>query len=132
LALLTKASKEYDYDLNLETIAKIWRGGCIIRSVALEDFRQAYAKNGELKNILLDGIAKTLNENQSSLRTTVQFAVQGIPIAGLMNSLAYFDAYRSENLPTSLIQAQRDYFRAHTYERIDIKGIFHTGGMTKF
>jgi 6-phosphogluconate dehydrogenase len=128
LALLTKASKEYDYDLNLETIAKIWRGGCIIRSVALEDFRQAYAKNGELKNILLDdGIAKTLNENQSSLRTTVQFAVQkGIPIAGLMNSLAYFDAYRSENLPTSLIQAQRDYFGAHTYERIDIKGIFHT------
>jgi 6-phosphogluconate dehydrogenase len=82
LALLTKASKEYDYDLNLETIAKIWRGGCIIRSVALEDFRQAYAKNGELKNILLDdGIAKTLNENQSSLRTTVQFAVQkGYPL----------------------------------------------------
>jgi 6-phosphogluconate dehydrogenase len=128
LALLTKASKEYDYDLNLETIAKIWRGGCIIRSVVLEDFRQAYAKNGQLKNILLDdSIAKTLNENQSSLRTTVQFAVQkGIPIAGLMNSLAYFDAYRSENLPTSLIQAQRDYFGAHTYERIDIKGIFHT------
>jgi 6-phosphogluconate dehydrogenase len=128
LALLTKASKEYDYDLNLETIAKIWRGGCIIRSVVLEDFRQAYAKNGELKNILLDdNIAKTLNENQSSLRTTVQFAVQkGIPIAGLMNSLAYFDAYRSENLPTSLIQAQRDYFGAHTYERIDTKGIFHT------
>jgi 6-phosphogluconate dehydrogenase len=128
LALLTKASQEYNYDLNLETITKIWRGGCIIRSVVLEDFRQAYAKNGELKNILLDDtIAKAINENQSSIRSTVQFAVQkGIPIAGLMNSLAYFDAYRSEKLPTSLIQAQRDYFGAHTYERIDTTGIFHT------
>jgi 6-phosphogluconate dehydrogenase len=128
LALLTKASQEYSYDLNLETISKIWRGGCIIRSVVLEDFRQAYAKNGKLKNILLDdSIAKAINENQSSIRSTVQFAVQkGIPIAGLMNSLAYFDAYRSEKLPTSLIQAQRDYFGAHTYERIDTSGIFHT------
>lgn len=128
LALLTKASQEYNYDLNLETIAKIWRGGCIIRSAVLEDFRQAYAKNGELKNILLDDtIAKAINENQSSIRSTVQFAVQkGIPIAGLMNSLAYFDAYRSEKLPTNLIQAQRDYFGAHTYERIDTNGIFHT------
>ncbi|MFV8393258.1 NADP-dependent phosphogluconate dehydrogenase [Flavobacterium sp. LB2P6] len=128
LALLTKASQEYNYNLNLETIAKIWRGGCIIRSVALEDFRQAYAKNGELKNILLDDtIAKAINQNQSSIRSTVQFAVQkGIPIAGLMNSLAYFDAYRSETLPTNLIQAQRDYFGAHTYERIDTNGTFHT------
>lgn len=128
LALLTKASKEYNYDLNLETIAKIWRGGCIIRSTLLEDFRQAYAKNGELKNILLDdSIAKTLTENQSKIRSTVQFAVQkGIPIAGLMNSLAYFDAYRSEKLPTNLIQALRDYFGAHTYERTDTNGIFHT------
>ena len=128
LALLTKASKEYSYELNLETIAKIWRGGCIIRSVALEDFRQAYAKNSNLKNLLLDDtIAKILNDKQSSLRATVQFAIQkGIPIAGLMNSLAYFDAYRSEKLPTNLIQAQRDYFGAHTYERIDTNGIFHT------
>jgi 6-phosphogluconate dehydrogenase len=128
LALLTKASKEYNYELNLETIAKIWRGGCIIKSTLLEDFRQAYAKNGKLKNILLDdSIAKTLIENQSNIRSTVQFAVQkGIPIAGLMNSLAYFDAYRSEKLPTNLIQALRDYFGAHTYERTDTNGIFHT------
>ncbi|RTY88814.1 NADP-dependent phosphogluconate dehydrogenase [Flavobacterium sp. RSP15] len=128
LALLTKASEEYNYELNLETIAKIWRGGCIIRSTVLEDFRKAYAKNGKLKNILLDdSIAKTLNENQSNIRSTVQFAVQkGIPIAGLMNSLAYFDAYRSEKLPTNLIQALRDYFGAHTYERTDTNGIFHT------
>lgn len=128
LALLTKASEEYNYELNLETIAKIWRGGCIIRSTVLGDFRKAYAKNGKLKNILLDdSIAKTLNENQSNIRSTVQFAVQkGIPIAGLMNSLAYFDAYRSEKLPTNLIQALRDYFGAHTYERTDTNGIFHT------
>jgi len=128
LALLTKASAEYNYELNLETIAKIWRGGCIIRAVALEDFRQAYAKNGDLQNILLDDtIAATLNEKQSNIRNTVQFAVQkGIPIAGLMNSLAYFDAYRSEKLPTNLIQALRDYFGAHTYERTDTNGTFHT------
>ncbi|MGO4906536.1 NADP-dependent phosphogluconate dehydrogenase [Flavobacterium sp. W20_MBD1_R3] len=128
LALLTKASTEYKYELNLETIAKIWRGGCIIRSVVLEDFRQAYAKNRDLKNILLDDtIASTLIENQSNIRNTVQFSVQkGIPIAGLMNSLAYFDAYRSEKLPTNLIQALRDYFGAHTYERTDTNGTFHT------
>lgn len=128
LALLTTASKEYNYDLNLETVSKIWRGGCIIRATVLEDFRQAYAKNRDLKNILLDDtIATELNDNQSSIRNTIQFAVKkGIPIAGLMNSLAYFDAYRSENLPTNIIQAQRDYFGAHTYERIDALGIFHT------
>lgn len=128
LALLTTASKEYNYDLNLETVSKIWRGGCIIRATVLEDFRQAYAKNRDLKNILLDDtIATELNNNQSSIRNTIQFAVKkGIPIAGLMNSLAYFDAYRSENLPTNIIQAQRDYFGAHTYERIDALGIFHT------
>lgn len=128
LALLTKASKEYNYDLNLETVTKIWRGGCIIRAAVLEDFRLAYAENPELQNILLDdNIAATLNDNQNSIRSTILFAVQkGIPIAGIMNSLAYFDAYRSENLPTNIIQAQRDYFGAHTYERIDALGIFHT------
>lgn len=128
LALLTKASAEYNYELNLETVTKIWRGGCIIRAAVLEDFRLAYAQNLGLQNILLDeSIAKTLNDNQNSIRSTIQAAVQkGIPIAGLMNSLAYFDAYRSELLPTNLIQAQRDYFGAHTYERTDAQGIFHT------
>ena len=128
LALLTKASAEYNYELNLETVTKIWRGGCIIRAAVLQDFRLAYAQNPGLQNILLDeSIAKTLNENQNSIRSTIQDAVQkGIPIAGLMNSLAYFDAYRSELLPTNLIQAQRDYFGAHTYERTDAQGIFHT------
>ena len=128
LAQLHTASKEYNYGLNLETVAKIWRGGCIIRANILEDFRKAYVINADLPNLLLDsGIASKLTENQAGIRTVIQFAVQkGLPVAGLMNSLAYFDAYRSENLPTNLIQAQRDYFGAHTYERIDTEGVFHT------
>ena len=128
LAQLHTASKEYNYGLNLETVAKIWRGGCIIRANALEDFRKAFAAKADLPNLLLDaGIASKLTENQAGIRTVIQFAVQkGLPVAGLMNSLAYFDAYRSENLPTNLIQAQRDYFGAHTYERIDTTGVFHT------
>lgn len=128
LALLTKASSEYNYNLNLETVTKIWRGGCIIRAAVLENFRLAYAESPSLQNILLDdNIAVELNDNQNSIRNTIKAAVQkGIPIAGLMNSLAYFDSYRSEQLPTNLIQAQRDYFGAHTYERTDALGIFHT------
>lgn len=128
LAQLNTASKEYNYGLNLETVAKIWRGGCIIRANALEDFRKAFAAKADLPNLLLDnGIASKLSENQAGIRAVIQFAVQkGLPVAGLMNSLAYFDAYRSENLPTNLIQAQRDYFGAHTYERIDATGVFHT------
>ena len=128
LAQLHTASKEYNYGLNLETVAKIWRGGCIIRATILEDFRKAYVAKTDLPNLLLDsGIASKLTDNQSGMRSVIQFAVQkGLPVAGLMNSLAYFDAYRSENLPTNLIQAQRDYFGAHTYERIDKEGVFHT------
>jgi len=128
LAQLHTASKEYNYGLNLETVAKIWRGGCIIRANILEDFRKAYVAKTDLPNLLLDaGIASKLTENQEGMRAVIQFAVQkGLPVAGLMNSLAYFDAYRSENLPTNLIQAQRDYFGAHTYERIDTTGVFHT------
>ena len=128
LAQLHTASKEYNYGLNLETVAKIWRGGCIIRANILEDFRKAYVTKSDLPNLLLDaGIASKLTDNQTGMRAVIQFAVQkGLPVAGLMNSLAYFDAYRSENLPTNLIQAQRDYFGAHTYERIDATGVFHT------
>lgn len=128
LAQLYTASKEYNYGLNLETVAKIWRGGCIIRATILEDFRKAFVNKADLPNLLLDsGIASKLTENQNGMRTVVQFAVQnGLPAAGLMNSLAYFDAYRSASLPTNLIQAQRDYFGAHTYERTDKEGVFHT------
>ncbi|MEN2403141.1 NADP-dependent phosphogluconate dehydrogenase [Flavobacterium sp. MC2016-06] len=128
LSMLKTASKEYNYELDLQTITKIWRGGCIIRADALEDFRKAFAADPNLPNILLDSdIASKVNERQTGIRDIIQFAVQkGLPSAALMNSLAYFDAYRSENLPTNLIQAQRDYFGAHTYERIDTSGIFHT------
>lgn len=128
LAQLRTASKEYNYELNLETVTKIWRGGCIIRADVLEDFRKAFATNPNLANILLDtDIAAKFNETQAGIREVIQFAIQkGLPVAGLMNSLAYFDAYRSENLPTNLIQAQRDYFGAHTYERTDLPGTFHT------
>lgn len=125
---LRVASETYDYGLNLEVVTKIWRGGCIIRAAALEDFRVAYDRNPALKNILLDAtIGSKLVELQSSIREIVKHAVdKGIPTSALMNALAYFDAYRSENLPTNLIQAQRDYFGAHTYERIDREGVFHT------
>ena len=128
LAQLHTASKEYNYGLNLETVAKIWRGGCIIRATILEDFRKAYVAKSDLPNLLLDsGIASKLTQNQAGMRAVIQFAVQkGLPVSGLMNSLSYFDAYRSANLPTNLIQAQRDYFGAHTYERIDKEGVFHT------
>jgi 6-phosphogluconate dehydrogenase len=128
LAQLTIASKAYNYGLNLEQVAKIWRGGCIIRAVVLEDFRQAYVRNPELANILLDAqIGEQLVSKQAHIRTIIKLAVdKGIPVAAFMNSLAYFDAYRSERMPTNLIQAQRDYFGAHTYERIDREGTFHT------
>jgi len=128
LAQLTIASKAYNYGLNLEQVAKIWRGGCIIRAVVLEDFRQAYVRNPELPNILLDAqIGEKLVGKQEAIRSVIKLAVdKGIPAAAFMNSLAYFDAYRTDRLPTNLIQAQRDYFGAHTYERTDREGTFHT------
>jgi len=128
LAQLTIASKAYNYGLNLEQVAKIWRGGCIIRASVLEDFRQAYSRNPELLNILLDEqIGGKVLAKQTAVRTVIKLAVdKGIPVAAFMNSLAYFDAYRSERMATNLIQAQRDYFGAHTYERIDREGTFHT------
>ncbi|WCT14801.1 NADP-dependent phosphogluconate dehydrogenase [Mucilaginibacter jinjuensis] len=128
LAQLHIASKEYNYGLNLEEVAKIWRGGCIIRALCLEDFRKAFARNADLPNILLDAeIGKSLVDTQEAARKFVKLAVdKGIPVPAFMTALAYFDAYRSERMATNLIQAQRDYFGAHTYERIDKTGTFHT------
>lgn len=122
------ASKAYQYGLVLEEVARIWRGGCIIRAACLEDFRQAYSKNQNLSNLMLDSeIGKQLVDRQEDTRTIVKQAVdQGVAVPVFMASLAYFDAYRTENLPTNLVQAQRDYFGAHLYERIDREGIFHT------
>jgi len=128
LALLSAASKEYDYNLNLGAIAKIWRGGCIIRAQFLNDITAAYQRNPQLTNLLLDPYFKeAILTRQASLRRVVQTAVGlGIPCLAMSASLAYFDAYRSERLPANLTQAQRDYFGAHTYRRIDKEGVFHT------
>ena len=128
LALLKVASDTYHYQLNLEAISKIWRGGCIIRSALLDDISSAFKTNPELPNLLLDAkVAKQLMAYQKSLRHIVCEAARlGIASPGLMQSLSYFDSYRSAWLPANLIQAQRDYFGAHTYERIDVKGTFHT------
>lgn len=128
LAQLKVASETYGYELHLETVCKIWRGGCIIRATLLEDFRKAFALQPDLPNILLDKhIAEKLMSAQSSIRSVLKEAIQnGTPVSAWMNALSYFDAYRTENLPTNLIQAQRDFFGAHTYERIDKEGVFHT------
>lgn len=128
MSQLAAADKEYDYNLNLETIAKIWRGGCIIRAALLEDIRKAYDRNPELPNLMLDAdFVKTLKTIEGDARIVVQFAVSsGIPVAGLSSSLSYFDSFRSGRLPLNLIQAQRDHFGSHTYERTDREGIFHT------
>jgi 6-phosphogluconate dehydrogenase len=128
MSLLCRASTHYNYQLNLETIATIWRGGCIIRSALLERIKKAFADNPNLNTLLSDRyFSQIINQYQDSLRRTLILAIElGIPAPGLMASLAYLDAFRSEQLPTNLIQAQRDYFGAHTYERIDKTGFFHT------
>ena len=127
LALLTVASKIYTYNIEMKSIPQIWRGGCIIRSALLEDIYAAFQKKRDLPNLLLDpNLSRKMMEHQESLRQVVcQGAEAGVPVPGLMVSLGYFDAYRSAWLPANLIQAQRDYFGAHTYERIDAKGTFH-------
>src|SRR5690606_1390418 len=128
LAQLRKASETYHYDLDLATIARIWRGGCIIRAAMLDDFKQAFEANPALENILLDQrIADVANSMQDEIRKVAKAGLDyGIPIMALSNAVSYFDAYRSETLPANLIQAQRDYFGSHTYERIDREGKFHT------
>jgi 6-phosphogluconate dehydrogenase len=128
LAQLHIASKELNMDIPLQDVVKIWRGGCIIRSSLLEVFFKAYSKNSSLSNLLLEGdIAQLLQGKKQNLRNVIIHAIHmGYPVAGLMAALSYFDAYRSERMPTNLIQAQRDYFGAHTYQRIDEAGTFHS------
>lgn len=127
-ALLRVASKAKHYQLDLEAVARIWRGGCIIRAGLLEDFRRAFKARADLPNLLIDeDIAGLVEERQSDLREVVQTAAAwGLPAPGLMASLSYFDGYRSAWLPANLIQAQRDFFGAHTYQRVDRDGVFHT------
>jgi len=127
-ALLTAASEKYGYHLDREAVARIWRGGCIIRAAVLEDIQAAFHSKPGLLNLLLDpNISEKIKKNLKDLRHIVcQAGTMGIPVPGIMASLGYVDAYRSSWLPANLIQAQRDYFGAHTYERLDAKGTFHT------
>lgn len=128
--LLRKAAEANDWDLNYAGIALMWRGGCIIRSRFLGNIRDAYTKDSGLKNLLLDDFFKSAVENaQDGWRRTVGMAaMHGVPIPTFMTALAFFDGYRSARLPANLLQAQRDYFGAHTYERIDqpVGQFFHT------
>lgn len=126
--LLSKASEEYKYQLKLDQIAKIWRGGCIIRSRFLEVIYAAFEKDQNLPHLLLDNsVQAIINKCLPSLQSVVISAIShGVAIPSYLSSLSYFDTLRSENMPANLIQAQRDYFGAHTYERIGKEGIFHT------
>lgn len=128
LAMLRMASQEYNYDLNIRDIAKIWRAGCIIRASLLGDIMDAYERDPQLVNLMLDEAFKSaILERLDDWRKVVQIAVGlGIPVPAMSGALSYFDAYRSERLPANLIQAQRDYFGAHTYRRVDKDGVFHT------
>lgn len=127
MALLSKASTEYGYQLDLGACARIWRAGCIIRADLLEDITNAYRRDPQLPNLLIDAEFKqAVQSRQERWRFAVKTAIElGIPVPAMSASLAYFDAYRSERLPANLIQAQRDYFGAHTFERIDKDGVFH-------
>ena len=125
---LRDASREYGYDLALGDIAKIWRAGCIIRAALLEDIAEAYQGNRDTENLLLSPtfVAKVQQTVGAARELVAYAATNGIPMAGLSNALTYFDSYTSSRLPLNLIQAQRDYFGSHTYERVDREGIFHT------
>ena len=126
-AQLRTASKEYDWNLPFGEIAKIWREGCIIRARFLQKITDAYEREEDLATLLLDDYFKEITEKyQQSVRDVVSLAVQaGVPVPTFSSAIAYFDSYRSKRLPANLIQAQRDYFGAHTYERTDREGIFH-------
>jgi 6-phosphogluconate dehydrogenase len=128
MALLGAASKEWKWDLKLGEIAAIWKGGCIIRARFLDEIRKAYAENRELSNLLLSSQMKREVTNRiENLRSIVSLAaLHGIPVPGFGASLSYFDSYRTANLPQNLTQAQRDFFGAHTYQRVDTEGSFHT------
>jgi 6-phosphogluconate dehydrogenase len=128
MSLLQTISTEKNYGLDLSEIAKIWRGGCIIRSALLEEMRRAFAENKDLPNLMLDDkFAEILNQNREHWRIiNSKFTESRVPSLCLSSALAYFDAFRSERLPANLIQSQRDFFGAHTYQRVDREGVFHT------
>jgi len=125
---LRAAAAERDWDLNYGDIAMLWRGGCIIRAVFLERIKEAFDRNPTLENLLLDDYFKeAVGSNQNALRVVVSTAATvGIPAPAFGAALSYYDGYRTARLPQNLLQAQRDYFGAHTYERTDDEGAFHT------
>lgn len=133
MSLLKDASAKYDYQINLADVSAIWRGGCIIRSAMLEDIREAFKINPVLDNLMISKVfSDQLNHLQIHTRSVISTAtLAGIPVPAMMACLTYFDSYRSSWLPANLIQAQRDFFGAHTYERIDKPGNFHTEWNTK-
>lgn len=126
-AQMRAASDEYDWNLNYGNIAMIFRGGCIIRARFLQNIKEAYDSEPGLKNLLLDSYFKEVVESyQDAWRQVVSVAVsRGIPVPCFASALAYYDSYRSERLPANLLQAQRDYFGAHTFQRVDKEGSFH-------
>lgn len=128
LALLHKASTDLDMQIPLPKVVSVWRGGCIIRSVLLDPFSKAFTANPQLSNLLLDNeVAGILKSHEQGLRAVAALAIQhNLPANALMSALGYFEVYRSQQLPINLLQAQRDYFGAHTYQRVDQPGVFHT------
>lgn len=128
MALLSTASKAYHYDLNLSECARIWKGGCIIRARFLDKIKDAFNQDPQLPNLLIaPEFKQSILDKQTAWREVLAEAAKlGIPIPAFSTSLGYFDSYRREQLPQNLTQAQRDYFGAHTYERTDKPGVFHT------
>ena len=128
--LMRSAAKTYNWNLNYGGIALMWRGGCIIRSVFLGKIKEAFDKNPDITNLMLDDYFKTALENaeESWRRVCAAGMLAGVPMPAMTSALSYFDGYRCERLPANLLQAQRDYFGAHTYERIDAERgkFFHT------
>jgi 6-phosphogluconate dehydrogenase len=128
MELLGAASKQFNWNLDFGGIATIWRGGCIIRAKFLNRIREAYERDPGLHNLLLDSyFTDILQKTQHNWRTAVAIAIgQGVAVPAFSASLGYFDSYRQARLPSNLLQAQRDFFGAHTYERVDKSGVFHT------
>jgi 6-phosphogluconate dehydrogenase len=126
--LMKQASREYGWGLDLGSIALLWRGGCIIRAQFLERITEAYRRDPQLANMMLDPYFRNavVSGQMAWRRVVARAAMHGIPVPALSSSLSYYDSYRRDSLPANLIQAQRDYFGAHTYERLDSLGSFHT------
>jgi 6-phosphogluconate dehydrogenase len=130
-SLLKAADREHQWQLPMGTVASVWRAGCIIRARLLEDIRASFERSPDLDNLLMDShFTGVMSRCHQDLREVVAMgALHGVAVPSFMSSLAYYDAYRSARLPANLLQAQRDYFGAHTYQRIDRPGKFHTRWM---